>query len=196
MKTIMGDKSDEFDAWVIAEQNKFESLYSNMQQMMIATSSELNAWADNEKEKFTEWSNSQKAIVLAWFDHMKDQLSEDAAVHLQLQIDELNAKVDTDKVELQANMDADKTELQTNIDKAEIEQVLMIGFSNGEKSFSEDGTVMTSTDSNGRTLVKTFTDEFATCTTVLTDSEGIILGQLVKNFSADGLTVNTKITIN
>lgn len=173
-KATMDSKSDEFDTWIIDEKAKFDALYADMQQMMIDTSAELDAWTDAEKAAFTEWSDTQKTEMLTWFDYMKDKLSENTAVSLQNQIDTLN----------------------TDLDKSEIEQILMIGFSNGDKVFSDDGSVVTATDSNGRTLVKTFTDSFSVCTTLLTDTDGTVLGQQVKHFSADGQTINAEITIN
>ena len=43
---------------------------------------------------FSEWLNFEKDEFLTWYNSIKGQLSEDAAGHLQLEIDELNSKVD------------------------------------------------------------------------------------------------------
>lgn len=111
------------------------------------------------------WSENQKTTILEWFDNIKDQLGTDAATNLQLQIN-----------------------------KNEIVNVLMNGFADGTKTFSDDGTVTTSVDSTGRTLVKTFTNEFLTSTTVLTSVSGGELGRLVKDISSDGKEISSVIT--
>lgn len=88
-----------------------------------------------------------------------------------------------------------KTELQESIDShLDIERILKDGLTNGEKTFSEDKTVITTVDSSGLTLVKTFTNNFMTSTTVLTNSSGTVLGTMVRELSSDGTTVNTTVT--
>ena len=90
---------------------------------------------------------------------------------------------------------ATKTELQESIDShLDIERILKDGLTNGEKTFSEDKTVITTVDSSGLTLVKTFTNNFMTSTTVLTNSSGTVLGTMVRELSSDGTTVNTTVT--
>lgn len=93
------------------------------------------------------------------------------------------------------NTYATKTELQDSIDShLDIERILKDGLTNGEKTFSEDKTVITTVDSSGLTLVKTFTNSFMTSTTVLTNSSGTVLGTMVRELSSDGSTVNTTVT--
>lgn len=118
------------------------------------------------KEALDAWIGSEQEAFLAWFNKIKDQLGEDAAGNLQNQID-----------------------------KTEIEKILMIGFTDGKKEFSDDGTVISSFDSQGMTLVKTFSSDFLSCTTVLKDSTSTELGRMIKRFSADGKTISTEITI-
>lgn len=89
-----------------------------------------------------DWTTAEENTIMAWFNNMKDQLSEDAAVNLQLQI---------------------------NAD--EVERLLTDGLPDGTKTFSEDGTVIRSVDSKGRVLVKIFTDNFLTITSELKDRE-------------------------
>lgn len=154
---------DEFVASESAELDKFtEDKYN-----------EYNAWFDEMKTLMAEatteldnWTTSQQTTILSWFDNIRDQLSADSAVNLQLQIDE-----------------------------HEIKSILQNGFAGCEKTISADGTVMTSVDSVGRTLVTTFTNEFLTSTTVLTDENNTELGRLVKNISSDGLTITSEITL-
>lgn len=57
-------------------------------------------------------------------------------------------------------------------DYDEIDRILTAGLTDGYKHFSDDGTIISTIDSQGRTLVKTFSNDFLTCTTVLTDPDG------------------------
>lgn len=68
-------------------------------------------------------------------------------------------------------------------DYDEIDRILTTGLTDGYKHFSDDGTIISTIDSQGRTLVKTFSNDFLTCTTVLTDPDGVELGRTVKSFS-------------
>lgn len=76
-------------------------------------------------------------------------------------------------------------------DYDKIDRILTAGLTDGYKHFSDDGTVISTIDSEGRTLVKTFSDDFLTCTTVLLDSEGVELGRTVKSFSENSSTIIT-----
>ena len=154
--SFMRNQTESFESWRQNETNEYQIWLEGMQSHMEASVNEVDTWTENEK-----------ATILDWFQNMKDQLSEDAAVNLQIQIDEDG-----------------------------IERILMVGLANGNKTFSDDGTVITSVDSaSGRTLTKTFSSDFLTCTTVLTDNNGSELGRLVKNFSSDGKNVSSELTI-
>lgn len=61
----------------------------------------------------------------------------------------------------------------------------------GYKHFSDDGTIISTIDSQGRTLVKTFSNDFLTCITVLTDPDGNELGRTVRSFSDNSSTIIT-----
>ena len=76
-------------------------------------------------------------------------------------------------------------------DLDKIDRILTAGLTDGYKHFSDDGTIISTTDSQGRTLVKTFSDDFTTCTTVLTDPNGVELGRTVKSFVDDSSTIIT-----
>lgn len=76
-------------------------------------------------------------------------------------------------------------------DDDEIDRILTAGLTDGYKHFSDDGTIISTTDSEGRVLTKTFSDDFKTCTTVLTDLSGSVLGKTIKNISDDGSTITT-----
>ena len=103
--------------------------------------------------------------VLAWYNQMKDQLSGDVAGNLQLEIN-----------------------------KEEVKRILLVGFEDGTKEFSDDGTVITSTASDGRTLTKTFSDGFLTMTNVLKSAAGAEVARAVKTFDSDGKLISTVVT--
>lgn len=79
-------------------------------------------------------------------------------------------------------------------DGESIERILKDGLTNGTKTISEDGTVITTVDSLGRRLVKTFTNDFLTSTSVLSDASGTVLGQMTKNISEDGTTITMTVS--
>lgn len=136
---------------------------------------EYDVWWDEMKQLMEDvaneldiWTTNQKAYILDWFEELKGILSsEDVA-----------------------------TAIWTQVDHEEITRVLMSGFVDGTKAFSDDGLTSTSVDSNGRTLVKTFTSDFLTCTTVFSTADGVEIGRLVKTFSSDGKTISSEATIN
>lgn len=72
-----------------------------------------------------------------------------------------------------------------------IDRILTAGLTDGYKHFSDDGTIISTVDSQGRTLTKTFSDDFLTCTTVLTGPDGEVLGKTTKSFSPDSSTIIT-----
>lgn len=156
---------------------------SELDQFVEERKDEVDQWISNEETDFTEWFDQMKsdlqaeqtlldqwiateqADFLAWYNQMKGQLGEDAAGNLQNQID-----------------------------KNEIKRILLSGFEDGSKVFSDDGTVITSTASDGRELTKTFTNGFLTMTTVLKSSEGAEVARAVKTFDSDGKLINTVVT--
>lgn len=84
--------------------------------------------------------------------------------------------------------------LQLEIDKEEVKRILLVGFEDGTKEFSDDGTVITSTASDGRTLTKTFSDGFLTMTNVLKSAAGAEVARAVKTFDSDGKLISTVVT--
>lgn len=130
-----------------------------------ARSQEVDDWIAQEESDFTAWIASEQADFLAWYNQMKDQLSGDVAGNLQLEID-----------------------------KEEVKRILLVGFEDGTKEFSDDGTVITSTASDGRTLTKTFSDGFLTMTNVLKSAAGAEVARAVKTFDSDGKLISTVVT--
>lgn len=138
---------------------------SELDQFVDARQDEVDQWIASEEFDFTEWFDQMKADFLAWYNQMKDQLGEDAAGNLQNQIN-----------------------------KDEIKRILLVGFEDGTKEFSEDGTVITSTASDGRILTKTFTNGFLTMTSVLKSAAGAEVARAVKTFNTDGSLISTVVT--
>ena len=156
---------------------------SELDQFVDARQDEVDQWIASEESDFTEWFDQMKADLqaeqtlldqwvateqadfLAWYNQMKDQLGEDAAGNLQNQIN-----------------------------KDEIKRILLVGFEDGTKEFSEDGTVITSTASDGRILTKTFTNGFLTMTSVLKSAAGAEVARAVKTFNTDGSLISTVVT--
>lgn len=126
---------------------------------------EFDNWANNQMSSEEEWIQSMQETFLNWFNNLQVELSGDVAGNLQLQID-----------------------------KEEVKRILLSGFADGSKAFNEDGTVITSTADDGRTLVKTFTNNFLTMTTVLKSSEGGEIARMVKQFSSDGTLIDITTT--
>ena len=71
---------------------------------------------------------------------------------------------------------------------------MLVGFEDGTKEFLDDGTVITSTASDGRTLTKTFSDGFLTMTNVLKSAAGAEVARAVKTFDSDGKLISTVVT--
>lgn len=118
-----------------------------------------------EQQLLDQWIATEQADFLAWFTSMKDKLGEDAA-----------------------------GALQNEIDREEVDRILIVGFADGMKVFSDDGTQITSTASDGRTLVKTFTDGFLTMTNVLKSATGGEVARMVKKFDSTGKVIETVVT--
>ena len=78
---------------------------------------------------------------------------------------------------------ADGELITGTLESDSIEYILASGLDDGVKNISDDGTIITTTDSSGRTLTKTFSNNFLTSTSVLTDENGDELGTLVKKLS-------------
>jgi membrane protein involved in colicin uptake len=87
-----------------------------------------------------------------------------------------------------------ETEATAATTREVINRILLSGLEDGTKVFSDDGTVITSTASNGQTLTKTFTDSFTVMTVVLASAEGTEIARMVKTFSTDGKTISVTVT--
>ena len=91
-ETDMDDWTDAqkaaFDAWVLETQGDYDDYVEDTEQ-------DYDTWTQAKKDEYDAWYDTHIAQwqleILTWFDNIKGQISSDAAVNLQLQIDEHEA---------------------------------------------------------------------------------------------------------
>jgi len=162
---LLGKWQDELDRFTDARSQEVDDWIAQEESDFTAWFNKMKADLQQEQTVLDQWIASEQADFLAWYNHMKDQLSGDVAGNLQLEID-----------------------------KEEVKRILLVGFEDGTKEFSDDGTVITSTASDGRTLTKTFSDGFLTMTNVLKSAAGAEVARAVKTFDSDGKLISTVVT--
>lgn len=162
---LLGKWQDELDRFTDARSREVDDWIAQEESDFTTWFNEMKADLQREQTVLDQWIASEQADFLAWYNQMKDQLSGDVAGNLQLEID-----------------------------KEEVKRILLVGFEDGTKEFSDDGTVITSTASDGRTLTKTFSDGFLTMTNVLKSAAGAEVARAVKTFDSDGKLISTVIT--
>lgn len=162
---LLGKWQDELDRFTDARSQEVDDWIAQEESDFTAWFNKMKADLQQEQTVLDQWIASEQADFLAWYNQIKDQLSGDVAVNLQLEID-----------------------------KEEVKRILLVGFEDGTKEFSDDGTVITSTASDGRTLTKTFSDGFLTMTNVLKSAAGAEVARAVKTFDSDGKLISTVVT--
>lgn len=162
---LLGKWQDELDQFVDARSQEVDNWISNEENDFTAWFEQMKTDLTSEQEYLDQWIASEQTDFLAWYNQMKDQLGEDAAGNLQL-----------------------------SINKEEIKRIILVGFEDGTKEFSDDGAVITSTASDGRILTKTFTNGFLTMTSVLKSAAGAEVARAVKNFDTNGKLISTVVT--
>lgn len=162
---LLGKWQDELDRFTDARSKEVDDWIAKEESDFTAWFNKMKADLQQEQTVLDQWIASEQADFLAWYNQMKDQLSGDVAGNLQLEID-----------------------------KEEVKRILLVGFEDGTKEFSDDGTVITSTASDGRTLTKTFSDGFLTMTNVLKSAAGAEVARAVKTFDSDGKLISTVVT--
>lgn len=162
---LLGKWQDELDRFIDARSQEVDDWIAQEESDFTAWFNKMKADLQQEQTVLDQWIASEQADFLAWYNQMKDQLSGDVAGNLQLEID-----------------------------KEEVKRILLVGFEDGTKEFSDDGTVITSTASDGRTLTKTFSDGFLTMTNVLKSAAGAEVARAVKTFDSDGKLISTVVT--
>lgn len=162
---LLGKWQDELDRFTDARSQEVDDWIAQEESDFTAWFNKMKADLQQEQAVLDQWIASEQADFLAWYNQMKDQLSGDVAGNLQLEID-----------------------------KEEVKRILLVGFEDGTKEFSDDGTIITSTASDGRTLTKTFSDGFLTMTNVLKSAAGAEVARAVKTFDSDGKLISTVVT--
>lgn len=162
---LLGKWQDELDRFTDARSKEVDDWIAQEESDFTAWFNKMKADLQQEQTVLDQWIASEQADFLAWYNQMKDQLSGDVAGNLQLEID-----------------------------KEEVKRILLVGFEDGTKEFSDDGTVITSTASDGRTLTKTFSGGFLTMTNVLKSAAGAEVARAVKTFDSDGKLISTVVT--
>lgn len=162
---LLGKWQDELDRFTDARSKEVDDWIAQEESDFTAWFNKMKADLQQEQTVLDQWIASEQADFLAWYNQMKDQLSGDVAGNLQLEID-----------------------------KEEVKRILLVGFEGGTKEFSDDGTVITSTASDGRSLTKTFSDGFLTMTNVLKSAAGAEVARAVKTFDSDGKLISTVVT--
>lgn len=162
---LLGKWQDELDRFTDARSQEVDDWIAQEESDFTAWFNKMKADLQQEQTVLDQWIASEQADFLAWYNQMKDQLSGDVAGNLQLEID-----------------------------KEEVKRILLVGFEDGTKEFSDDGTVITSTASDGRTLTKTFSDGFLTMTNVLKSAAGAEVARAVKTFDSYGKLISTVVT--
>lgn len=162
---LLGKWQDELDQFVDKQSKEVDDWIAAEEADYTNWFNEMKTDLQNEQAVLDQWIAAEQADFLAWYNQMKGQLGDDAAGNLQLAIN-----------------------------KEEIKRILLVGFEDGTKEFSDDGTVITSTASDGRTLIKTFTNGFLTMTNVLKSATGTEVARAVKTFDSTGKLISTVIT--
>ena len=162
---LLGKWQDELDRFTNARSQEVDDWIAQEESDFTTWFDKMKADLQQEQAVLDQWIASEQADFLAWYNQMKDQLSGDVAGNLQLEIN-----------------------------KEEVKRILLVGFEDGTKEFSDDGTVITSTASDGRTLTKTFSDGFLTMTNMLKSAAGAEVARAVKTFDSDGKLISTVVT--
>lgn len=162
---LLGKWQDELDQFVTAQSREVDQWIANEETAFTDWFNQMKADLTNEQEFLDQWIASEQADFLAWYNQMKGQLSDDAA-----------------------------GKLQNEIDREEAKRILLVGFVDGHKEFSADGSTITATASDGRTLEKVFTDGFSVCTTILKSAAGVNVAKAVKTFDSSGSVIDTVVT--
>ena len=162
---LLGKWQDELDRFTDARSQEVDDWIAQEESDFTTWFNNMKADLQQEQAVLDQWIASEQADFLAWYNQMKDQLSGDVAGNLQLEID-----------------------------KEEVKRILLVGFEDGTKEFSDDGSTITSTASYGRTLTKTFSDGFLTMTNVLKSAAGAEVARAVKTFDSDGKLISTVVT--
>lgn len=196
---LLGQWQTQLDEFIAARQEEVNTFIVDNEQMYDDSIAAKEQAADDsiaaKEQSFDEAIEAKEAEHDSWSAVIRSEM-ETLLSEVELWYGNTHTTIDGYLAEFKDKLGTDPaTALQLQIDENEIKNILMNGFVDGTKNISNDGTFITSTNSDGWTLVTTFTNNFLTITSVLTDSNNTELGRLVKNFSSDGLRSTSEFTI-
>lgn len=158
-----------FSQWASDQQDEFENWSSNQKRdfavWYAGWKKTLDGMLASGAEELKDWNNAAEKMFSDWFSQIQTELSGDVAGNLQLQI----------------NSD-------------EIGRILTAGFPDGVKTISEDGRIIKTVASDGRTLTKTFNSSFSELVAVLAAKDGGLIARQVKQFDSSGRIITTSVT--
>ena len=141
---LLGKWQDELDRFTDARSKEVDDWIAQEESDFTAWFNKMKADLQQEQTVLDQWIASEQADFLAWYNQMKDQLSGDVAGNLQLEID-----------------------------KEEVKRILLVGFEDGTKEFSDDGTVTGKATGTTQIRVETQNGKYAICdVTVKIKKEG------------------------
>lgn len=103
-----------FTQWTTAYNEWYDALLTYED----AKKEEFESWIANRQSVFNSWRSTQEEDFADWFNRMKDQLSEDAAGNLQLQIDEEKAFTRSKRNEIKTYLNNEKGGFVTEVIEA------------------------------------------------------------------------------
>lgn len=162
---LLGKWQDELDQFVMSQSHYVDNWIASEKGDFISWFDQMKADLKNEQSILDQWIATEQTDFLSWYNQMKGQLSDDAAGNLK-----------------------------NNIDAEETKRILLVGFEDGIKEFSDDGTIITSVASDGRTLTKIFSNNFLTVTTILKNESGAEIARTEKTIDSNGNNTNTIFT--
>lgn len=156
---------------------------------------DLNKLLGQWEDSLSNFTLRQKREFLDWFINIKNEANS--------MKDELDKTLDNmfkdfrdwfQRIKNQLSTDS-AGKLQLEIDRQEIEQILLIGFAKCVKTVNDDGRIIVSKSDDGRTVTKTFSEDFKKMTAILTSRNGNEIAKLIKTFSVDGKTITNDLAI-
>jgi gas vesicle protein len=97
-------------------------------------------WLDDSKQSFQDWLDERYSSFDEWFEKIKDQLSEDVAEKLQIQIDELNKTVDDLNTTIETTVSTQISELKEEVDASLADGKIKFGIdSSGNYGYIKEG---------------------------------------------------------
>lgn len=159
---------------------------------------DFNTWSASMMDEFEKWMNDQKNDYDSWEADAKEDFDNMISNNSQVFLDwkaAMDAMFSEWFSEIQTELSGDVAgNLQLQINKEEIERILLAGFTGGTKTISEDGRNIVTVSTDGRTLTKTFNEDFSKLTIILAANGGGTIATLIKSFDKSGLVIDSEVT--